>query len=50
MIHQNVRNVIFHISVALKCDCCKPNVPINMKIGRFFEKKNVSLTYFYFML
>ena len=49
MIHQNVRNIILHISVALKCDCCKPNVPINMKIFRFFEK-NVSLTYFYFML
>ena len=49
MIHQNVRNIILHISVALKCDCCKLNVPINMKICRFFEK-NVSLTYFHFML
>ena len=39
MIHQNVCNIILHISVALKCDCCKPNVPINMKICRFFEKK-----------
>ena len=39
MIHQNVRNIILHISVALECDCCKPNVPINMKICRFFEKK-----------
>ena len=46
MIHQNVRNIILHISVALKCDCSKPNVPINMKICRFL-KKIVSLTYFH---
>ena len=30
MIQQNVRSIILHISVALKCDYCKPNVPINM--------------------
>ena len=39
MIHQNVRNTSLHISIALKCDYCKPNVPINMKICQFFEKK-----------
>ena len=39
MTHQNVRNTILHISIALKCDYYKPNVPINMKICRFFEKK-----------
>ena len=39
MIHQNVRNTSLHISIALKCDYCKPNVPINMKICGFFEKK-----------
>ena len=49
MIHQNVCNASLDISIALKCDCCKPNVPINMKICRFFEKK-LSLTYFHFML
>ena len=49
MIHQNVRNTSLHISIALKCDYYKPNVPINMKICRFFEKK-LSLTYFHFML
>ena len=32
MIHQNVRNTSLHISIALKCDYSKPNVPINMKI------------------
>ena len=49
MIHQNVRNTSLHISIALKCDYCKPNVPINMKICQFFEKK-LGLTYFHFML
>ena len=49
MIHQNVRNTNLHISIALKCDYCKPNVPINMKICQLFEK-NVGLTYFHFML
>ena len=49
MIHQNVRNTSLHISIALKCDYCKPNVPINMKICHFFEKK-LGLTYFRFML
>ena len=39
IIHQNIRNISLHISTALKCDYCKPNVPINMKICRFFEKK-----------
>ena len=39
MIHQNVCNTSFHISIARTCDYCKPNVPINMKICRFFEKK-----------
>ena len=39
MIHQNVRNTSLHISIALKCDYCKPNVPINMKICQFVEKK-----------
>ena len=39
MMYQNVRNTSLHISKALKCDYCKPNVPINMKMCRFFEKK-----------
>ena len=39
MMHQNVRNTSLHISIALKCDYCKPNVPINMKICRFLKKK-----------
>ena len=39
MIHQNVRNTSLHISIALKCDYYKPNVPINMKICQFFEEK-----------
>ena len=49
MIHQIVRNTSLHISIALKCDYCKHNVPINMKICRFFEK-NMGLTDFDFML
>ena len=39
MIHQNVRNTGLHISIVFKCDHCKPNVPINMKICHFFGKK-----------
>ena len=38
MIHQTVRNTSHHISIALKCDYCKPNVPTNTKICQFFEK------------
>ena len=49
MIHQNVRNTSLHISIALKCEYCKPNVPINMKNCQFFEEK-MGLTYFDFML
>ena len=45
MIHYTVRNIIPHISIAFTYDCCKPNVPINMKICRFKKKK--SLTYFH---
>ena len=45
MIHQNVRNTSLHISIALKCGYCKRNVPINMKLCQFFEKK-LGLTYF----
>ena len=32
MIHQNVRNTSLHIATAFKCDYCKSNVPINVKI------------------
>ena len=39
MMHQNARNTSLHISIALTCDYCKPNVPIHMKNCRFFEKK-----------
>ena len=38
MIDENVRNTSLHISIALKCDYCKPNVPIKMKICQFLKK------------
>ena len=47
MIQQNVRNTSLHISMALKCDYCKPNVPINMKNCRFVEKNEPDLLSFH---
>ena len=47
MIHQNVRNTSLHISIALKCDYCKPNVPINMKMCRFLKKIEPDLLSFH---
>ena len=47
MIHQNVRIASLHISIALKCDYRKPNVPINMKISWFLEKNEPNLLLFH---
>ena len=46
MIHQNVRNTSLHISIALKCNYGKPNVPINMKLKKFDHAPNVITSLF----
>ena len=47
MIYQNVCNTSLHISIALKCDYCKPNIPINMKICNFLKKYGPDLLSFH---